>query len=51
MIAAILIAAVGTIIICVIVEKTIGFRLDEHSEMAGLDSSLHGERAYGMLNA
>lgn len=46
----ILLSAVGTIIICYIVQKTTGFRLNEKDEMAGLDNSLHGEQAYGMLN-
>jgi Amt family ammonium transporter len=44
--ATILLAGVATIILCVIVEKTVGFRLDEESEYRGLDQSLHGERGY-----
>lgn len=51
MLATILIAGVGTVIICYVVQRITGFRLNEHDEMAGMDSSLHGERAYGMLNA
>lgn len=43
-------AAVGTLVICVIVQKTVGFRMAEQWEMAGLDHSLHGEHGYGMLN-
>lgn len=43
-------ASVGTLIICVIVEKTIGFRLDKEKEMEGLDHALHGEHGYGMIN-
>ncbi len=46
----IVLAAVGTIIICLLVQKTVGFRLTEQDEMAGLDHSLHGEHGYGMLN-
>lgn len=42
-------AATATIIICVIVEKTVGFRLDEQREMEGLDQSLHGESGYGLM--
>ena len=42
----ILLAGTFTYIICVIVEKTIGFRLDPESEHLGLDQSLHGERGY-----
>ncbi len=47
--ATIAIAAVATIVICVVVDKTIGFRIDEQGEMAGLDYSLHGEQGYGLL--
>jgi len=46
----ILLAAVGTYLICVIVEKTVGFRLEKSKELAGLDHSLHGEHGYGMLS-
>ncbi|MCF6247234.1 MAG: ammonium transporter [Desulfobacula sp.] len=42
----ILLAAVATYIICVIVEKTVGFRIDEEGEYIGLDKTLHGERGY-----
>jgi len=48
---AILIAAVGTCIIYFIVEKTVGFRIDEQREMEGLDQSLHGEHAYGFVHS
>jgi ammonium transporter, Amt family len=44
-------AAVFTIIIAVIIEKTIGLRASEGEELRGLDHSQHGERAYAMLNA
>ena len=43
-------ATVGTIIICVIVQKTVGFRISERGEVAGLDYALHGEHGYGLLN-
>ncbi|MCP3676373.1 MAG: ammonium transporter [Deltaproteobacteria bacterium] len=39
-------AAVGTIVICIIVQKTVGFRIDEEGESMGLDQSLHGESGY-----
>ncbi len=42
----ILLAVVMTIIICIIVEKTVGFRIDEEMEYIGLDQALHGERGY-----
>lgn len=43
-------AAVGTLLICLIVEKTVRFRMDKKEEMIGLDHCLHGEHGYGMLN-
>jgi len=39
-------ASVATYIICIVVEKTIGFRVDKEEEQFGLDKSLHGERGY-----
>lgn len=44
--ATILLAVTATFILCIIVEKTVGFRLDEESEYIGMDQSLHGERGY-----
>lgn len=35
----------------VVVDRVVGLRLSEKSEMAGLDHSEHGEDGYGMLNA
>ena len=43
-------AVVGTAIIVVIVEKTLGFRIDEQGEIEGLDQSLHGEHGYGLAH-
>lgn len=43
-------AAIGTYILLIIVSKTVGLRSSKASEMAGLDSSYHGEHGYGMLN-
>jgi Amt family ammonium transporter len=48
--ATIAIAAVGTCIIYFIVEKTLGFRIDEQMEIEGLDQSLHGEHGYGLIH-
>jgi Amt family ammonium transporter len=48
--ATIALAVVGTLVICFVVEKTVGFRLPERQERAGLDSALHGESGYGLLN-
>ena len=47
---AIVYAALLTIILIIIIEKTIGLRSSDKEEMAGLDSSYHGESGYGMLN-
>jgi Amt family ammonium transporter len=47
--ATIALAAVGTLIICVIIEKTIGFRIDDEGEAEGLDQSLHSENGYGLI--
>ena len=46
----ILLAAAGTALIYFIVEKSVGFRLDEESEVMGLDQSLHGEHGYGLIH-
>ncbi|MBF0257325.1 MAG: ammonium transporter [Desulfamplus sp.] len=49
--ATILLASIGTFIICILVEKTLGFRIDEDKEVEGLDRSLHGEHGYGLIRA
>jgi Amt family ammonium transporter len=41
---------VATLFICIIVEKTVGFRIDEQKELSGLDYSLHGENGYGLAS-
>ncbi len=43
-------AAIGTLLLCVFVEKTFGFRMKQEDEMAGMDHSLHSEHGYGLLN-
>lgn len=48
--ATIVLAIVGTGIIVFMVEKTLGFRIDESSEIVGLDQSLHGEHGYGLAH-
>ncbi len=40
-----------TYVLCVVVEKTIGFRIDEQSEIEGLDQALHGEKGYGLTSS
>lgn len=48
--ATVLFAAVMTLLIGFIVQKTVGLRLCEQSERAGMDHDLHGERGYGLNN-
>jgi ammonium transporter, Amt family len=47
---AIVYSAILTLVIVYAVDKVFGFKSSETDEMAGLDRSYHGERAYGMLN-
>lgn len=47
---AILYAAVMTLILLWILNKTMGLRPAPQTEMMGLDNAYHGERGYGMLN-
>jgi ammonium transporter, Amt family len=47
---AIVYSGVATLGIVFAVDKIFGFKSTESDEMAGLDRSYHGERAYGMLN-
>jgi Amt family ammonium transporter len=47
---AIVYAAVLTIILVVIINKTVGLRSSKKEEMQGMDASYHGEHGYGMLN-
>ena len=47
--ATIALAAAGTWIICLVVDKTLGFRIDQEGELQGLDQSLHGESGYGLI--
>ena len=43
-------AALMSFILVILVEKTVGFRVKEVDEMAGLDHSMHGEHGYGLIN-
>jgi len=47
--ATVALAVIATGIICIVVEKTVGFRVDQETEINGLDYSLHGEHGYGLL--
>lgn len=39
-------AAVATFVILIVLKYTIGLRVDEHTERAGLDMALHGEKVH-----
>lgn len=43
-------SALVTIVLLVLIEKTIGLRMSDAEESAGMDSELHGETGYGLLN-
>jgi ammonium transporter, Amt family len=43
-------SAIGTWIICFIVDKTVGIRANQDEEIMGLDLSQHHERAYTILD-
>ena len=43
-------AAVATVVLVLVVDKTLGFRLDPVRESAGMDHALHGEHGYGLIN-
>ncbi|MFA6599745.1 MAG: ammonium transporter [Candidatus Omnitrophota bacterium] len=43
-------AAAVSIVLLVLIQKTVGFKLDKASEMSGMDHSLHREQGYGLLN-
>ncbi|MDA1085510.1 MAG: ammonium transporter [Verrucomicrobia bacterium] len=43
-------ASVMTLIIAVVVDKTVGLKLDDDGQRAGMDHELHGEQGYGLLN-
>ena len=46
----IVLAASVTYILCVVIEKILGFRIDEEGELQGLGYSLHREHGYGLVN-
>jgi ammonium transporter, Amt family len=43
-------AGLLTFLLIILVQKTVGFRLSTTEENAGMDSSLHGEHGYGLVN-
>lgn len=42
-------AALVSLILAAVIQRTVGFRSTAEDEMTGLDYSMHGERAYGMV--
>lgn len=44
--ATVLLSVTMTLLICWLVQKTLGFRIHEEGEVLGLDQALHGERGY-----
>jgi Amt family ammonium transporter len=48
--ATMLYSALFTVVIIAIVQATIGLRLDESDQRAGMDHALHSEHGYGLLN-
>lgn len=48
---AIVYAGLLTFILLFVIDKLVGLRASNESEMKGLDDAFHGERGYGMLNA
>jgi len=44
------VSAVGTLVLLVLVDKTIGIRASAAEEREGTDHSMHGEHGYGFLN-
>jgi len=47
--AAALFAATGTFVIAQVLKSTIGLRVTEEQERAGLDESIHGEKSYRLI--
>lgn len=43
-------AAIGTLVILMVLDRILKFRSSNEAEMKGLDNYYHGERGYGMIN-
>lgn len=43
-------SAVVTLVLLALVDKTLGLRMSDEDESAGMDHTLHGEHGYGLLN-
>jgi Amt family ammonium transporter len=44
------VAGVGTLVLLLIVDKTVGLRATAHEERVGIDNAMHGEHGYGFLH-
>lgn len=44
------VSAVVTAIIIILIDKTVGLKLSDRDQQAGMDHALHGEHGYGLLN-
>jgi len=44
------VSGVMTAIIVVLIDKTVGLKLSDRDQQAGMDHALHGEHGYGLLN-
>lgn len=43
-------SALVTLVLLVLIDKTLGIRMADSGQRAGMDHSLHGEHGYGLLN-
>ncbi|MBN2342126.1 MAG: ammonium transporter [Deltaproteobacteria bacterium] len=43
-------AGVVSFVLVFVIDKAIGLKMNDEEQMAGMDHSIHGEHAYGMLN-
>lgn len=51
MAATIALAASVTLLLCFVIDRTVGLRVDRDAELQGLDYSIHGEHGYGMTQS
>ena len=43
-------SGIVTALIAIAIDKTLGLKLSEQEQRAGMDHELHGEHGYGLLN-
>jgi Amt family ammonium transporter len=49
-IAVLLYSFIGALVIGFVIQKTIGFRIKNEDEVAGVDTTVHGEEGYALVN-